>query len=52
VIQTVLSESFKGLNDLTLHADESILFTDQGQTGLQDPPDACTGCTRTGGWTA
>ena len=37
VIQTVMSESFKGLNDLTLHNDESILFTDQGQTGLQDP---------------
>ena len=37
VIQTVMSESFKGLNDLTLHMDESILFTDQGQTGLQDP---------------
>jgi gluconolactonase len=37
VLQTVNSESFKGLNDLTLHADESILFTDQGQTGLQDP---------------
>ncbi len=37
VLQTVMSESFKGLNDLTLHADESILFTDQGQTGLQDP---------------
>jgi gluconolactonase len=37
VLQTVNSESFKGLNDLTLHADESIIFTDQGQTGLQDP---------------
>ena len=37
VLQTVMSESFKGLNDLTLHDDESILFTDQGQTGLQDP---------------
>ena len=37
VLQTVGSESFKGLNDLTLHDDESILFTDQGQTGLQDP---------------
>jgi gluconolactonase len=37
VLQTVMSEGFKGLNDLTLHADESILFTDQGQTGLQDP---------------
>ncbi len=32
-----MSESFKGLNDLTLHRDGSILFTDQGQTGLQDP---------------
>ncbi len=37
VLQTVMSESFKGLNDLTLHDDESIIFTDQGQTGLQDP---------------
>lgn len=37
VLQTVMSESFKGLNDLTLHRDGSILFTDQGQTGLQDP---------------
>lgn len=37
VLQTVMSESFKGLNDLTLHDDESVLFTDQGQTGLQDP---------------
>jgi gluconolactonase len=31
------SEGFKGLNDLVLHPDGSILFTDQGQTGLQDP---------------
>ncbi len=37
VLQTVMSESFRGLNDLTLHDDESVLFTDQGQTGLQDP---------------
>ena len=37
VLQTVMSESFKGLNDLTLLDDESVLFTDQGQTGLQDP---------------
>jgi gluconolactonase len=37
VLQTVMTESFKGLNDLTLHTDESVLFTDQGQTGLQDP---------------
>ncbi|MDR3532569.1 MAG: SMP-30/gluconolactonase/LRE family protein [Rhodopila sp.] len=37
VRQTVMSERFKGLNDLTPHADESIMFTDQGQTGLQDP---------------
>jgi gluconolactonase len=37
VIETVMSESFKGLNDLVVHADGSILFTDQGQSGLQDP---------------
>jgi gluconolactonase len=37
LLQTVMSESFKGLNDLTLQRDGSILFTDQGQTGLQDP---------------
>lgn len=37
VIETVMSESFKGLNDLVLHPDGSILFTDQGQSGLQDP---------------
>ncbi len=37
LLQTVMSESFKGLNDLTLRDDQSVLFTDQGQTGLQDP---------------
>lgn len=37
VLETVLSESFKGLNDLVLAADGAVLFTDQGQSGLQDP---------------
>jgi gluconolactonase len=31
------SESFKGLNDLTFDRDGRCYFTDQGQTGLQDP---------------
>src|ERR1700687_2178940 len=31
------SESFKGCNDLHLAANGDIYFTDQGQTGLQDP---------------
>ncbi|SIT12478.1 SMP-30/gluconolactonase/LRE family protein [Paracoccus saliphilus] len=31
------SESFKGLNDLYLGEDGTVYFTDQGQTGLQDP---------------
>jgi gluconolactonase len=31
------SESFKGLNDLTIAASGDIYFTDQGQTGLHDP---------------
>jgi len=31
------SESFKGVNDLTFDAHGNCYFTDQGQTGLQDP---------------
>ena len=31
------SESFKGVNDLTLDAGGNVYFTDQGQTGLHDP---------------
>lgn len=38
VLETALTEGFKGLNDLVVHpGDGSVLFTDQGQTGLQDP---------------
>lgn len=37
VLETVLSESFRGLNDLVPAGDGSVLFTDQGQSGLQDP---------------
>jgi len=32
------SESFKGLNDLTFDSAGNCYFTDQGQTGLHDPP--------------
>lgn len=31
------SESFKGLNDLVFDSKGNLYFTDQGQTGLQDP---------------
>lgn len=31
------SESFRGVNDLTLDSHGNIWFTDQGQTGLHDP---------------
>jgi gluconolactonase len=31
------SESFKGVNDLTISSSGDIYFTDQGQTGLHDP---------------
>ena len=31
------TESFKGVNDLTIAANGEIYFTDQGQTGLHDP---------------
>jgi gluconolactonase len=37
LLETARSEGFKGLNDLALGADGSIVFTDQGQTGLHDP---------------
>ncbi|MGK7866481.1 SMP-30/gluconolactonase/LRE family protein [Falsiroseomonas sp. E2-1-a20] len=37
LLETILSEGLRGINDLILHPDGSILFTDQGQTGLQDP---------------
>jgi gluconolactonase len=37
VLETVVSEGLKGLNDLVLDAAGAILMTDQGQTGLQDP---------------
>ncbi len=37
VLATVRSESFKGLNDLCISSGGDVYFTDQGQTGLQDP---------------
>lgn len=33
----VRSEGFKGLNDLVIAATGDVYFTDQGQTGMQDP---------------
>ena len=36
-LETALSESFKGVNDLVFSPEGDIYFTDQGQTGLQDP---------------
>jgi gluconolactonase len=37
ILGHAFSESFKGINDLQLLPDGSILFTDQGQTGMHDP---------------
>ncbi len=37
VLATRGGESFKGVNDLTFDASGRCWFTDQGQTGLQDP---------------
>ncbi|MGY2181775.1 SMP-30/gluconolactonase/LRE family protein [Pseudomonas agarici] len=42
------SESFKGINDLTLAANGDIYFTDQGQTGLHDPTGRVFRLSRTG----
>jgi len=40
VIENVLLQSFKGLNDLCFADNGDLYFTDQGHTGLHDP----TGC--------
>ena len=37
VLTHVRSESFKGVNDLFFDGDGQLYFTDQGQTGMQDP---------------
>jgi gluconolactonase len=37
VLETALSEGFKGVNDLVFSSSGDVYFTDQGQTGLQDP---------------
>lgn len=36
-IQRFRTEAFKGLNDLFIASNGDIYFTDQGQTGMQDP---------------
>ncbi len=37
LIETVRTESFKGVNDLHFATNGDLYFTDQGQTGLHDP---------------
>jgi gluconolactonase len=37
VLETVGSESFKGVNDLVFARSGNLYFTDQGQTGMHDP---------------
>jgi gluconolactonase len=37
LLETVRTESFKGVNDLHFALNGDIYFTDQGQTGLHDP---------------
>lgn len=36
-LETAGSEGFKGVNDLVFASNGDLYFTDQGQTGLQDP---------------
>ncbi|AWB23948.1 gluconolactonase [Methylobacterium currus] len=36
-LETAGSEGFRGVNDLTFARNGDLYFTDQGQTGLQDP---------------
>jgi len=42
------TESFKGVNDLTLDSHGNVYFTDQGQTGLHDPTGRVYRLTREG----
>jgi gluconolactonase len=37
VLERAWGEGFRGLNDLIFHSNGDIYFTDQGQTGIQDP---------------
>jgi gluconolactonase len=37
LVETFRTEGLKGINDLTFASNGDIYFTDQGQTGLQDP---------------
>lgn len=37
LIETMRTESFKGVNDLHFASNGDLYFTDQGQTGLHDP---------------
>jgi gluconolactonase len=37
VIESVLAQPFKGVNDLTFASNGDLYFTDQGQTGWHDP---------------
>jgi gluconolactonase len=44
----IRSESFKGVNDLIIARNGDIYFTDQGQTGMQDPSGRVYRLTRDG----
>ena len=48
LIETVRSESFKGVNDLVFASGGDLYFTDQGQTGLHDPTGRVYRCTAAG----
>lgn len=48
LIETVRSESFKGVNDLHFASNGDLYFTDQGQTGLHDPTGRVYRYTTTG----
>ena len=48
LIETIRSESFKGVNDLHFASNGDLFFTDQGQTGLHDPTGRVYRYTTTG----
>lgn len=48
ILGSALGEGFRGLNDLAFSREGDLYFTDQGQTGLQDPSGRLFRLDRTG----
>ena len=50
LLDRAFTEGFRGVNDLCFARNGDIFFTDQGQSGLQEPSGASTSSPKRGGW--